>query len=274
MRISSSTTDMIKLVISDIDGTLVPDGSGEGALNEEYFRQIERLCDKGVRFVACSGRQFMSMYKLMRPVADKIYFACEGGGYICDGDRNVLYKQVLDPETVIEIVHDAKKIPQLDIMVAGLKQSYCRSRDSELYRWLVNGYGFDIEAVGDLEAGVDDDVTKVSLYHKDAAEALTKDSFRPKWEKRVKTILAGKQWLDCVSMQSGKGNAVAFLQDYLNVTKDETVIFGDNENDIEMFAYAGTSYAVKNAREEVKLAADEVCGEMLDDGVLKVLKTI
>ncbi|MCR4606034.1 MAG: HAD family hydrolase [Eubacterium sp.] len=265
---------MVKLIVSDIDGTLVPDGSGEGAINEEYFRQIERLYDKGVRFVACSGRQFMSMYRLLSPVAHLIYFICEGGGFICDGDRKVLYKQVLSPETVSELIHDAKMIRQMDVMVAGIKRSYCRSRDSELYRWLADGYGFDVEAVGDLEAGIDDEITKVSLYHKDAAEELTKDVFRPKWEKRVKTILAGKQWLDCVSLSSGKGNGVAFLQEYLNATKEETIVFGDNQNDIEMFDYAGTSYAVKNARDEVKTAADVICGEMRDDGVLQVLKSL
>ena len=264
---------MIRLIISDIDGTLVPDGSGAGSLNEKYYSEIERLYEKGVRFVACSGRQFMSMYRLMRPVADKIYFACEGGGYVCDGDRNVLYKQTLPADVVSEIIHDAKMIPQMDYMVAGLKKSYCTSRDSELYRWLADGYGFDIEAVGDLEASVDDEVTKVALYHRNAAEELTKDVFRPKWEKRVKTILAGIQWLDCVSKDSGKGNAVRFLQEYLNVSKDETVVFGDNQNDIEMFEYAGVSYAVKNAREEGKQAATNVCDEMQKDGVLRVLQS-
>ncbi|MBO4396483.1 MAG: HAD family hydrolase [Eubacterium sp.] len=265
---------MIKLVVSDIDGTLVPDGSGEGIINPEYFEVIRLMKDRGITFVACSGRQYASMYRVFRPVADDIYFICEGGGFVSNGRRETLHSVTLPPETVREIIHDAKQIPQLDIMVAGVKQSYCRSRDSELYRWMVNDYGFDMEAVGDLEKGVDDDVLKVSLYHRNAAEALTEEWFRPKWETRVKAVLAGIQWLDMVSFESGKGTALAFLQKHLGVKPSETIVFGDNENDIEMFAHAGKSYAVGNAREEVRTMADEVCPPMEEDGVLQVLKKI
>ena len=34
---------MIRLVVSDIDGTLVGDGQGEGALNPAYYDVIRRL---------------------------------------------------------------------------------------------------------------------------------------------------------------------------------------------------------------------------------------
>ncbi len=265
---------MVKLIVSDIDGTLVPDGSGEGIINPEYFDMIRSLKKRGITFVACSGRQYASMYRVFRPVADDIYLICEGGGFVSNGRRDNLHSVPLPPETVREIIQDAKKIPQLDIMVAGIRQSYCRSQDSELYRWVVNDYGFDMTAVGDLEKGVDDEVLKVSLYHRNAAEALTSEWFRPKWEKRVKAVLAGIQWLDMVSFESGKGTALDFLQKHLKIEKDETIVFGDNENDIEMFSYAGKAFAVGNAREQVRNAADEVCPPMEQDGVLQVLKNI
>ncbi|MBO6108975.1 MAG: HAD family hydrolase [Eubacterium sp.] len=262
------------LIVSDIDGTLVPDGQSEGALDPEYYEVIERLIKKGYVFAACSGRQYLSIYKTFRPIADDIYFICEGGGMVSDGKRNILSSSILAPDTVNEIIRDAKKIPQLDIMIAGIKKAYCRSRDSEMYRWMYDDYGFDIEAIGDLEKGVDDDVCKVSLYHHHAAEQLTSEWFRPKWETRVKTVLAGIQWLDMISFSSGKGNAVTFLQKHLNIGKSETIVFGDNQNDIEMFGAAGLSYAVANAREETKKAADRVCGSMREDGVLAVLKEL
>lgn len=265
---------MIKLIISDIDGTLVPDGSGEGVINPEYFSVIESLMEKGVQFCACSGRQFTSMFKVFRPVADKIFFICEGGGFVSKGAGNILHKVVLPPDVVDEIIRDAMQIPQVDIMVAGIKRAYCRSRDSELYRWMVDDYGFDMEAVGDILHNIDDDIAKVSLYHRNAVEILTKDEFKPKWEQRVKAVYAGIQWLDLVSKDSGKGVAVSFLQKYLGVSPDETMVFGDNQNDIEMFEKSTHSYAVAGAREETKKAANEVCPPMEEDGVLQVLKNM
>ena len=49
---------MIKLIASDIDGTLVKDGTL--AIDREYMEVIGRLIDKGIVFVACSGRQYRS----------------------------------------------------------------------------------------------------------------------------------------------------------------------------------------------------------------------
>ena len=52
---------MTGLVVTDVDGTLVSDGSGEGSLNIRYFTEINRLCDKGIKVVISSGRQYKSI---------------------------------------------------------------------------------------------------------------------------------------------------------------------------------------------------------------------
>ena len=62
---------------------------------------------------------------------------------------------------------------------------------------------------------------------------------------------AGKEWMDCTPHGADKKSAVAFLQEYLGITPEETCTLGDNINDIEMLKSAGVSYAVANAREEV-----------------------
>ena len=68
---------MIKLIASDIDGTLVPEGAHK--LNPEYHNIIRELDDVGIKFCACSGRQFNSMLELFEPVADRMFFICENG---------------------------------------------------------------------------------------------------------------------------------------------------------------------------------------------------
>lgn len=68
---------MIKLIASDIDGTLVKDGTL--AIDREYMEVIGRLLDKGIIFVACSGRQYRSERKLFAPVADRLLYISDGG---------------------------------------------------------------------------------------------------------------------------------------------------------------------------------------------------
>ena len=61
---------MIKLVASDIDGTLVPEGTT--SINPEFYEIIRKLKEKGILFVGASGRQYSSMRALLDPVFDDI----------------------------------------------------------------------------------------------------------------------------------------------------------------------------------------------------------
>ena len=126
---------MVKLVVSDIDGTLVGDGQGAEFLSPEYFQEIERLYDKGIRFMVCSGRQRQSVKKMFAPVADKIFLGCDGGSLVFDHEK-LLFSKAIQKEKAWEIMEDASGIPLCDIMVCGTKRAYCRWEDSELYRWM------------------------------------------------------------------------------------------------------------------------------------------
>ena len=66
---------MIKLVVSDVDGTLVKDGTLE--INPEYMDVIKKLRKKGVYFAVCSGRQYSSESQLFAPVKDQIFFVSD-----------------------------------------------------------------------------------------------------------------------------------------------------------------------------------------------------
>ena len=58
------------------------------------------------------------------------------------------------------------------------------------------------------------------------------------------------------------------------ISPDETLAFGDNINDIEMLKRASHSFAVENAREEVKEVANFIAPSYKEDGVLQVLKAV
>ena len=59
---------MIRLVVCDVDGTLVKDGGSASALNPEYYEVVRKLSEKGIQVVICSGRQKASIEKLFEPV--------------------------------------------------------------------------------------------------------------------------------------------------------------------------------------------------------------
>ena len=68
---------MIRLIASDIDGTLLQNGATE--IPEEIFQEIRRLAERGILFCPASGRQYSSLRRLFAPAADRLPFLCENG---------------------------------------------------------------------------------------------------------------------------------------------------------------------------------------------------
>lgn len=91
---------MIKLVASDLDGTLLMKGAQ--GLPEDIFPLIRQLKELGILFVAASGRQYANMKKMFAPVADDMAFICENGGLAVYHEK-VMYQNYFDQNLVREI---------------------------------------------------------------------------------------------------------------------------------------------------------------------------
>ena len=79
-RMDRSVLEKIRLVCTDVDGTLVEEGKGN--LNPEYYAQIRRLKKKGIRFAVVSGRNYESARPLFEPVLEDILFINDNGAVI------------------------------------------------------------------------------------------------------------------------------------------------------------------------------------------------
>lgn len=260
---------MVKLIVSDIDGTLVPDGGN--AINQEYFDVILAIRNKGIQFAAASGRQWVSMEAIFKPVQEKLFYLSDNGAYVgCHG--RALFTNPIDRSAVMDFVEDVRQIQGLEIMLSGADVIYLETKDQEFVNWLVDGYRFCVKQVDDL-TGVDSDFIKVSVYRKSKVEENTRE-LREKYKDRMKLTIAGDMWLDCMKPGINKGQAVALLQDSLGISPEETMVFGDQLNDVEMLLQAHYSFAVGNARKEVKAAARFQTDTNERDGVLQILKLL
>lgn len=85
---------------------------------------------------------------------------------------------------------------------------------------------------------------------------------------------AGAHWVDIMTAGADKGAALESLQKKLHISKEETMAFGDNMNDIGLFRVAGESFAVATAREAVKDAAKYVMEDGSGKGPLKILREL
>jgi len=81
-------------------------------------------------------------------------------------------------------------------------------------------------------------------------------------------------WLDLAPDGVSKASALELVRERLGVAADETVAVGDGRNDLEMFGWAARAVAMGNAVPEVKAAADEVTGDVAEDGLVPVLDSL
>lgn len=260
---------MIKLIASDIDGTLLAEGTM--GLDKEVFEIIRELKDKGILFVAASGRSIESLESLFAPVIEDIYFIAENGSCVKYQGRE-LHNVILDRDAAEDFVRSARNIPDTTICATRKNMLFIEGENEKLYHHLVDGYDNNVDYIDDV-LKIPEDFIKISLYKENAIQEIAEPLIE-KWKDRMHVMVAGTSWLDCVGMDADKGKALKLIQERLDVRFEETMAFGDNHNDVGMLLQAKESYAVENAKQEVKKVSKYITKSNEENGVIEILRTI
>ena len=232
---------MIRLVATDVDGTLVKDGSH--VLDPAYFDMIRRLRRKGVYVCVCSGRQYHSIHHLFAPVAGELFFLAENGTLVRYRGED-LYVNSLETGSLHELLQTARQIPGVELVLCGRRSAYMEQKDPLLVEE-AGKYYHRLEVVDRLDE-VQDEVLKLALYDKLGAENNSAQKLQH-FGDRYKVTVSGEHWLDVTNLDANKGNAVRRAQEKLGIGSEQTMVFGDFLNDLEMIEAADHSFAMKNA---------------------------
>lgn len=258
---------MIKLVVTDIDGTLLPEGTDQ--LNPELFDAIRALKKKGIAFAVASGRQYMSMRYLFAPVLDDVIFIAENGSNVMYQGKN-LSSNFMKPEQAKAVVEYLRTLDGCTTVLSVPECMYVEQKNEEVIALLENGYHNEVRIVEDLMP-LCDHTNKLCVYC-NAGSAAYEEELLERFGTDLNTMVSGAKWVDFMNRSADKGNALREVQRMLGVAPEETMAFGDNCNDIGMLQCAGESYAVENAHPEVKKAVKYIAPANTEDGVLRTVK--
>lgn len=100
---------MIKLIASDLDGTLLHNGAQK--LTPRAIELIHELTQKGVHFVAASGRQYDNERRLFSEIKDEISYIGENGS-ICIHQGKVISRGIIADDLACRIIDEVKKITE------------------------------------------------------------------------------------------------------------------------------------------------------------------
>jgi hypothetical protein len=87
-------------------------------------------------------------------------------------------------------------------------------------------------------------------------------------------VVSGQNWLDISHSESNKAYALKIIQRDLGVTLNETMVFGDYNNDIGMLKLARLSFAMKNAHPKVLKIANYQTKSNTEEGVEDILEKL
>lgn len=260
----------VKLVVSDMDGTLL---NSNHEVSSEFISLFEQLKKHKITFVAASGRQYPSMVEKLHMMRNDIYIIAENGGVTKYRDQ-VLDTESLDTKYLKEIIPILRKVENVLIILCAKDKAYIDTKDEELINYFKQYYT-EFEIVNDLLELQDLEVFKIAVRHPVSSEHYILP-FISELHKHseIDLKISGLHWLDISSIHTNKGNALAKLQKYLGVLEDETMVFGDFNNDIEMLQKAYFSFAMENAHPNVKNTARFSTRSNDDNGVEYILKKV
>ncbi|MDF9828203.1 Cof subfamily protein (haloacid dehalogenase superfamily) [Ereboglobus sp. PH5-5] len=242
---------MIKLVVTDIDGTLVDDNKN---LSPDFWETVEKLTRKGIVFAIASGRQYHALVRQFERIKDRTLFIAENGAYAAYENRE-LFTVSFNPAVVHNFIKIGRTIPDTYPVLCGKNSTYVEN-DDEYFLSVVNHYCARLQRVDDLTQ-VGDTLLKFSMFDLVDSETNSYPHFK-QFERDYKVAAAGKRWLDMTAPDANKGSALRRVQEQLGISPDETLVFGDYLNDLEMMREAKHSYAMKNAHPEIIKAANFV----------------
>ena len=265
----------IRLVCSDVDGTLVEEGTG--GLNPEYYTEILRLKEKGIRFAVVSGRSFESAKPLFEPVINDIFMINDNGAVLNYEGKTIKAHSISD-ELAKELLRDIKDELKPLTYISALTGSYAWKKDQTFCDLLRNDFKLSVKELDEMPDSLPENVGVMSFGvfdPVDAEKAIGKE-FIDKWSQHelIRPVPGGQYWYNIIQKNVDKSVALKELMEMYGYAPEEVIAIGDNMNDMEMLSSVPNSVAIGNARQEVKDICRYVADTNTNDGVLQILKKL
>jgi Cof subfamily protein (haloacid dehalogenase superfamily) len=264
---SGSEQGLIRLVLSDMDGTLLrPDHS----LTPAVVSAVGQLREAGVFFTLASSRPPRAMREQIKALGVDLPTAAFNGGVLVNPDGSELQSHFVE-RSAVDLCLTLFAEHSLDVWVFADDQWLARDRNAQYFGKELHALGYEPLLVADF-AHYLDRVHKIVATSGDFQRLI-------ELEQQLQAPLAGKAiaarsqqyYLDVTALQANKGDALATLAKHLQVPLAQTAVLGDGGNDVAMFKRAGFSIAMGQGEASVREQADTVTGSNSEDGAARAI---
>lgn len=235
--------EKIKLVVSDLDGTLLP--YGDDRLSEDIIQSIKKLLESDMDFAISSGRTYNELVSLLPEFSDRIYFTCCDGALTVKNGKPVYERKI---ETADIELFFKQRFQNFSFVLHGAFTNYSFGNipsEASLFNCI------PIRSIYDIK----EKVFKITTYG-ERLELPEYCGIRTHWDGGNNNVA------QYVNRYCNKGTALSDLQMRLMLTKYDTAVLGDRGNDISMIKGAKISCCIGNRCSELS----ESCLYRFDSG--------
>lgn len=255
---------MFKLVVSDLDGTFL---NNEGEFDRARFAEVySRMKQQGIQFAACTGKQCERVEELFEGF-EEIWILGDSATRI-KRNGEVVQEFTLARELALQSIEEIEAFdPDVIVIACTGDAAYVRDILADADYDLVKRSYREVIRVASFQ-DITGSFVKVTVFDAKSRSAELRLRVEKKLGGRMYIVDSEPRWLDITAPGTHKGETVTKLQQMLGVTREETLSFGDGENDVELMRIAEFSFAVSNACENTKAAASFITKSNAEDGVL------
>ena len=260
---------MIKLIASDMDGTLL---DSKKRLPVGFFDTIMKLKEKGILFAVASGRQYAALRRDLEELVPHILFICENGALVMQRDEQLLIDP-MDASVLRDAVTACRSLERVFPVVCRARAGMVESTADPKFIQELCRYYPSTSVVDDLTAHCHyTDVCKVAYYDEGDAQTHVLPILREKLSDRLLVTLSGEHWVDAMKPGVTKGKAMRSVQEKLGIRPEECMAFGDYLNDCELLESVSESYAMANSHPKLLAMAKHTAPSNDEDGVMRVIR--
>lgn len=258
----------VKLIASDMDGTLLDEN---GQVPPETFDLILALRERGVRFVASSGRRYDRLCDFFSPVKNRMDFVASNGAQVfADGVQ--IDREVYSHLAIRRLAKTVAMFPNMHLALFDRTKSYLLDDEDKFVREVDKDLP-NVERIYELPSP-QVSIIKASIFCDDGnvmdnAYVLQRElgglfTFAP----------SGSSYIDAMQPGISKASGIAQVMEYHGIDASEVMAFGDAMNDYEIIRFVGTGCAMANGRPALRAVADRVIGSNIEHAVQSEMRRV
>ncbi len=260
----------IKLVVSDVDGTLL---THDKVLTQGVKAAVDRLHTAGIGFTIVSSRPTIGMGFLIEPLAITLPIGAFNGSSIVDINLKPIEQHLIESD-VAQRSLDVLDAFGVDIWLFSNARWYTRNPDGEYVAHEQRAIKADPTIVGDLTPHLAEACKIVGASSDPELLGRCEAAMKEAVGREATAVRSQIYYLDVTPPGHDKGTFVDAMIRQLGISAAEVATIGDMENDLPMFARSGVSFAMGNAADGIKQRATHVTDSNEREGFARAIEAV